>query len=414
MKISSIWKNLLIASVSLVVSLFAADFVLGLFASRMLADDLGELGANSVRFNEILRYDPLLGWEIIPSGVIRQGEPARSYTHNSSGLRNVEVPFAAPPNVRRVLFSGDSQVYGFEVEDSETIPAQFTSLYRERGLEGINLGVAGYGPDQSLLRLATLGTKFSYEYVVFIFFPDNDFEDANSSKSSNAPKPRFALRGDALCLANVPVPHEDRWAFERMTLDRGSAPLATRILPNLATFLRGRQLRPELAGLIPGITSPYLDALEIVKRDIAPLCPSETPFPSDPLLLPVKLVSEMQRIVTSRGARFLVIEKPLREIERGSKAQELLPSFAREMKKRGIQYFDLAAHFRERSLSETDVFLGYHEGTDNHLGPRGNREIAAITRDWIDSLEHSGSRPGLEAGHPAGRDTERDEHASTE
>lgn len=77
---------------------------------------------------------------------------------------------------RLVVLQGDSFAYGVNVAPSNTIAAE---LERRLGANyGVmNFGVAGYGPDQSLLQLKRTVIQLNPETVALTLFPANDFAD---------------------------------------------------------------------------------------------------------------------------------------------------------------------------------------------------------------------------------------------
>lgn len=82
---------------------------------------------------------------------------------------------------RNILILGDSFAFGSNVEASDTIAAQLEGKLGPK-FNVINMGVSGYGPDQSLVQLKELAGKLSPETVVLTLFPTNDFEDIARNK----------------------------------------------------------------------------------------------------------------------------------------------------------------------------------------------------------------------------------------
>ena len=103
------------------------------------------------------RYDEKLGWSLKPGVTgksIRTGELIE-YRINELGLRDDETTYDKPNGVLRIVIVGDSNTFGYGV----TIRKHFTWLlegYFDR-VQVINLGVAGYGIDQELMRLRRRG-----------------------------------------------------------------------------------------------------------------------------------------------------------------------------------------------------------------------------------------------------------------
>lgn len=136
---------------------------------------------------------------------------------------------AGPP----LLAVGDSFTYGEEVADGETWPA---ALQRLTGRPVLNGGVSGYGFDQTVLRaeaLAKARTGDDRPAAIIVGFIADDIRRTEMRRIWGADKPYFELSpqadgGDALVLANVPVPPR--------LAPRDSLTLAQRILGHSYLF----------------------------------------------------------------------------------------------------------------------------------------------------------------------------------
>jgi len=97
---------------------------------------------------------------------------------NALGMRGDE--FAAKrPGERRVLMLGDSTVWGFGVEQDDSLPV---ALERElasggKGVAVGNGGVPGYGTKDSVMRMAWLDLRFEPDAFVFCSTLGNDAVD---------------------------------------------------------------------------------------------------------------------------------------------------------------------------------------------------------------------------------------------
>jgi hypothetical protein len=204
------WRaNLLVAVVSTLVSLIAAEFVLRLFVpyvrgshqhpSRILRDDFltdGRIG----------RHDDLLGWTLKPNvTIIQRGwEFKIPITTNSRGQRDDEVSYERTPGRRRILLLGDSFMMGDGVERQYL----FADLLEHtlKNTEVVNLGVSGYGTDQELLDYLGEGKKYKPDVVLLALTIDNDFDNNIRSKPYGLFKPYFVAADDKIVLRGTPVP----------------------------------------------------------------------------------------------------------------------------------------------------------------------------------------------------------------
>ncbi len=131
------------------------------------------------------RHDPWLGWDAAyDEHRVRGGIPASF----GSGLTAVAV--------------GDSFVFGNEVAAHENFPALLQAA--GNGLDVLNMGVPGYGLDQSFLKYVRYGARHNPDIVLFgIYVPD--YERA-VLRFTAAAKPRFEPGGTGMRVANRPVP----------------------------------------------------------------------------------------------------------------------------------------------------------------------------------------------------------------
>jgi lysophospholipase L1-like esterase len=97
------------------------------------------------------------------------------YDINNMGFRGKDIPEKCKGG-KRVLFMGDSFIFGDGgVAAGETIPA-FLQEKLGKPFEVINMGVIGYGPDQSLISLIDQGFALRPDMVI-LGVCENDFGD---------------------------------------------------------------------------------------------------------------------------------------------------------------------------------------------------------------------------------------------
>jgi len=155
------------------------------------------------------RFDPELGWSIRPGGVSADG----LYRANAAGFRaNRNYDLTPPPGVRRVAVFGDSYVHCAGVANDQTWPDLLGSM--DTGLEVLNFGVNGYGPDQAYLRYLKDGAKHRPHVVLIGIMVENIMRSVTVYRpayyhdtSSVSVKPRFRLTDDG-ALRQIPCPAE--------------------------------------------------------------------------------------------------------------------------------------------------------------------------------------------------------------
>jgi len=100
-------------------------------------------------------------------------------TTNSLGYRGTDVAARKPPGELRILFTGDSFVYGDFVNDDQTLPAQLERRLNER-CANVRVVNAGLG-DATIVEEAQLidrGLRLSPDFVILLF-SENDIADLN-------------------------------------------------------------------------------------------------------------------------------------------------------------------------------------------------------------------------------------------
>jgi len=194
---------LLLILLSLVLSLVIAELVTKFIYKN-------QLGINTDERSIFYRYDENLGWfPIAGSEGIYNVNRSVKIKHNSKGFRDSEHLVNGKPSI---VFSGDSFVWGFDVEETE----RFTEKIQQAlpGWNIYNFGVSGYGTDQEYLLLKSQWDFYRPKIFFLVFCTDND-EDDNSSNMRYGGyfKPYFIVKGNDLELKGVPVPRTENFFF---------------------------------------------------------------------------------------------------------------------------------------------------------------------------------------------------------
>ena len=169
----------------------------------------------------ISRFDPVLGWSYLPNLVTTQrfgsaGRPVQ-LAFDENGIR-IPAPGARPDPARpTALFAGCSYTFGHGLPYEETFVGRL-GADPGFGLQAVNLGVQGYGTDQSLLSLRQLLPRFNTKVVVYTFLLDHVKRNDNADRRFIFPKarfpgtkPRFAVEADGrLEEVSAPRRYEDQ------------------------------------------------------------------------------------------------------------------------------------------------------------------------------------------------------------
>ena len=159
--------------------------IIGVLLSFLVAFALAEVAVRHFRPQEVgpVRFAclPELGDIPVPG---QQGERrfpgvfTFRYSNNSLGWRGRREYRETKTTEYRVLFLGDSFIYGLGVNDDQTIAAQVEKELRSSrvSVEVMNAGAPGKGTDYALKSFQTVGRKFHPDLTVLGFFC-NDFQD---------------------------------------------------------------------------------------------------------------------------------------------------------------------------------------------------------------------------------------------
>lgn len=388
----SLFQNIAISLISTVLALCVVDSALWLCVPPLerVSNESTNGWGNRIHVPvDLFQYDAYLGWSAIPSLDLEyQGIRFR---HNSRGLRGPEISSEKPPGRTRVILLGDSQVYGWRVPEDQTIGANLDRDFAALGLESVNLGISGFGIDQSLLRLNREGLLFHPDFVILVIFPENDFIETNLSSFWGAEKPQFTRVDDRLCLRNFPPALASGWPDRKiiraqMTGIGGLVRLMSPLFPHLSGFLEGREWRGN-------IFSPVHWHYDRFRHpELPPLCPQGTQGAGLPnerwAEIPRELIGRMRNISDQVGVPLLVLIKPW-GIDSGQDPQHVLFKSLLEQLKVGlksdkIDYLDLDPVFKGRDIPEKDL-----HSEMGHLSGVGNREIARVIGNWIEQKKQN-------------------------
>lgn len=267
---------------------------------------------------------------------------------NAAGYRGPLVA-ARPGPRRRVALVGDSTAFGYGVRDEETYARL---LERAGGVEVVNLGVEGFGPDQSLLRLEREGLPLEPAEVLMSFCVENDFADASLPVflyDGRHPKPWFALDGEGLTLHAAHL--------------RLSPPA------RLGLWLAGRsQLYVRLLDLLGSRPAPaerWRERRDRVLADTAGV-----------VELVARLLLRQRDAAAARGARYTLLLQPGKEsYNRGS---ELADRLRARLEPAGVELLDLGAAHHAAGRR----FADFAFDPTGHLSAAGHAAVAETIADY--------------------------------
>lgn len=297
------------------------------------------------------------------SGEVRHGDFSFSFTTNEEGFRSRQ-PW---PGRADVVVIGDSQTFGFGVDDDESWVALLDRSMDEA--EVVNLGINGTGPSQHHLLLETYKDALEPKTVVLGLFPGQALGAAAEFQAwVEAGRPGTFLehreRGDGSPLWKRAI----YWAMERSHLVLFARSVADR----LRTPYPGSTI--EMDGGRMSFT-PYVWAGHAEQGQ-----PGDHRFE-----LVMDGVERVQATAEREGMGFLVVLFPTKEEVylplMGQPVPNLTPPFADALKARRIPFIDLLPHFRAKAEKGERLFLEI----DIHPNERGYALIADAVRRRLEA-----------------------------
>lgn len=301
--------------------------------------------------NYVRKYDELLGWTNTPNGT-SEGifGPKTRVTINSQSFRAESDYYReVPPGKLRIICSGDSFAFGSEVTDQDTWCHQLTRV--DQRLETINMGVGGYGVDQSYLRYQRDGEPFKHDVHLFTFITE-DFRRMRNGWFGFYGKPKLRLNNGTLKVENVPV-------------YRQSYPV--RLMVNLSK--ETERLRSVELGkaILRRMWDPAPQQKEMTDDEVRSMA--------------VRVFEELQRLNRERQSVLVLVYLPIATdyYKRDSNVwRRYIKNAALE---RRIPFLDVVEKFR--SLEAEQVEELYVRPWSGHFSPRGNKYLATFLREQL-------------------------------
>lgn len=164
--------------------------------------------------NSYARFDPELGWSYMPdkSSIHNKEYEIKPVYFEENGIRVASPDFKFDYSKPSILFIGGSFTMGHGLTYEESFVGKF-NLLEGVPYQVVNLGVQGYGSDQTFITLKKIISKFNTKIVVYTFIEDHIFRNGNYDRRMLVPtarflgtKPQFALNNNGeLYLAKKPL-----------------------------------------------------------------------------------------------------------------------------------------------------------------------------------------------------------------
>jgi hypothetical protein len=350
------WLNVALVMVSVTTSLLVAEGVVRLFVPNQTRD------AEFVFF----QYDAVLGWTNKPNsdGPFRVPGVMTHVHINSQGWRDRESPPVSPAQTR-ILVLGDSQTWGYGVEDDERYTDELQRLRPDARV--LNMGVSGYGTAQEYLQLQQKVDDYKPDLVIVGFY-HNDLIDNVSDNNDDPfayPRPVLAPSGETVTLRNVPVPKRERlWQQAPSSYDRYSLPIRWLLQHSL---LFASVARPAAASI---------DALAI-RLGWKPEIGAASANPeSAPWRTTFAIFRAMKADLDARHVQLLIVVIPAKyHVQHGLTFVE--DNMRRWGAENQVAVLTPADQFRQTDIGA--LFLRY----DSHLSPAGHKRLGDLINDAL-------------------------------
>ncbi len=401
---------LLLTAASGTFAFCLGEGVLRLFFERQL----GEPPANAERSSEstFWRRDESLGWSHVvgASGHFSNGAFNGEVHIDALGNRKNSAAGTFVLGFRNIFFLGDSTAVSLEVNDDQTVPARIEQSLRAGRLEVnvVNLGVRGYGTDQSVRKALMLAPRVPPADIIYMF-TGNDVWDNNVLREAGRKfgKGVYWHRdgGSDFSPFNYPVPEypDEAYGFVlfdedcRPTIHRGSWRRPERPLNTFRQLANDSLYLARAAGLIRhALQDPAVESIDPFRM----IAGAKAAMWSDDFSLAYSDAGVVRSRCTSyfdAQLRFLlgqlraitglehlyVVHFPDWAVLRSRRAGRPAPSveaFQAMVRDRLIDgYVDLSAALEQEGIPPLDLQCPY----DIHFCDRGNRWIASHILDSL-------------------------------
>lgn len=354
-RIRGILINVAIMFLSTVLTLLLMELIITLFFQQKILK-------TAIPKAFYINYDSEIGWVNKKNSV---GDYQYVYSDkpiyvriNEHGMRGVSVSVDKPVDNKRVLILGDSNTFGYGLQE-EDIFATRLSKRLPSNYQVLNLGVFGYGTDQSLLLFEREGIKFRPDIVV-LAFSAGDASDNMNSINTGSSKPYFKLVNNSLVLKNSPVPIDS--IYRKNESQESAIKNALYNHSNLYRFIFNRLVATN-------IFAPQ-SVQEMTKEE--------------GLSTTVAIISLLNDVCRRNGCQLAVLfishEELVAVQSKIGMEVGYYPIIKRSLESLGIPYIDPTQELVNHYSRGEDVFL---KNDPVHINTLGNEIVANATYQWV-------------------------------
>ena len=324
--------------------------------------------AGDLRDRTLRSWSARYGWINRPGRSEQAGEVFQFTTLGARGAR--EIGPEPPPGRLRVACFGDSFTYGTEVQDGEDWPAVLAEL--DERLEVVNLGVGAWGTDQALLLFRELGPSLGADVVLIGFCMESIARNVNRYRSLYQPqtkdvlvKPRFLLVDGRLELLPIPFQHQHE-VFE--------AALSGELGAIMGEHDWWAEAPPFPA--FSGFARAWAAQRAHQRREVGWMLED---LDSEPYQVTLAILETFHGEALRGGARLapvLIFGTRSQHVRERSAGTTFWRDFERAIQERGIPTVNVYEALGP-DRSEDEIYV------TAHFNARGNREAAAVVREWL-------------------------------
>lgn len=157
----AVFQNVALLLLSLCFSLLLLEFAFRLLNIEPLQKKFSaRYSVHEMSPNLRLLYKPRKNAENDAYGVLNK--------INSAGFRDRDFPIQKDPEKKRIIFLGDSVVYGYGIELKDTLPKQLEAVFdkHRKPIEVLNFGVSGYEAEQEVEFFKDSGLIYQPDMVI--------------------------------------------------------------------------------------------------------------------------------------------------------------------------------------------------------------------------------------------------------
>ena len=295
-----------------------------------------------------LRYrsDPTLIFALVPEQ--RAFSADKAVRINERGLRGPVIPYQQTPGKLRLLFLGDSIVFGYGVHEEESVPMRVASLLEAKGVnaEAVNSGVPAYNTGQEVDFLNSAGIAYRPDWVIV----GACWNDINEQSSVRVTPEGWLVSGNDQKRGLLARLGESEMGYEiRNALKR------SRIIYAGMTGVRS------LLGLL------FSDDHEVFRMEL--LEGRDTPRVAQGWREVAGALHRVKELAGEQGFRVLVVAFPVPlALERAFPMSGYPRGFQRIVEREGLQFLNLEPYFRKAQHGQDSLFIPYDGDHPNAAG----------------------------------------------